>query len=88
MQVPEPLQVLQLVSPDPRNLPVPLHVLQRPEPRHGEQTELVPDDDPPPSDPPPVLAHPDSRRTTDRPAITARIGITSRMTCTDYSTPS
>lgn len=77
MQTPEPLQVLQLDSPDPRKRPVPLHVLHRPEPRHGEQTELAPDAVPPPSYPPPELAHPDRTRTTDKPTMTARIEVTS-----------
>jgi hypothetical protein len=38
MQTPEPLQVLQwLVSEVPRNLPVPLQVLQDPDPRQDKQ---------------------------------------------------
>jgi hypothetical protein len=49
MQTPEPLHVLHwLVSEVPRNLPVPLQVLQRPEPRQDTQRlSELPDADPP-----------------------------------------
>jgi len=40
MHTPVPLQVLQPDSPDPRNRPVPLQVLHRPEPWQAMQAEL------------------------------------------------
>ena len=47
MHPPEPLQVLQLLSPVPRNLPVPLQVRQLPEPPQELQTEELLPEEPP-----------------------------------------
>lgn len=44
MQTPELLQVLHPVSPEPRNRPVPLQVVQRPDPPQEPQTELLADE--------------------------------------------
>lgn len=75
MHTPVPLQVLQLLSPDPRNRPVPLHVLQRPEPRQGVQTEL----ELPPyellyEESPLGTAHPAKIKSTNRVMTSNRIG--------------
>jgi len=46
MHTPVLLQVLHPLSPVPRNRPVPLQVLHRPEPWQEPQVELLPDDEP------------------------------------------
>ncbi len=84
MQTPEPLQVLQPDSPVPRKRPVPLQVLQRPEPPQGEQTEL-PEAVPPSELTPPVLTQPDNNKRTDKLTRVDRMNATSMVGRGHYS---